>query len=48
MPDQPINFESEFLSRARYAKGKKTLQAILDATYDLIMGFGEQWNRKCT
>ncbi|WP_296277343.1 TetR/AcrR family transcriptional regulator [Pseudomonas sp. UBA7530] len=40
MPDQPINLENEFLSRARYAKGKKTLQAILDATYDLIIEEG--------
>lgn len=40
MPDQPISFESEFLNRARYAKGKMTLQAILDATYDLIVEEG--------
>lgn len=31
---------SEFLNRARYPKGRKTLQAILDATYDLIIAEG--------
>ena len=28
--------ENSFLARARYGKGKRTLQAILDATYELI------------
>ncbi|MBF7731568.1 TetR/AcrR family transcriptional regulator [Pseudomonas sp. N040] len=34
------SFENQFLHRARYAKGRQTLQAILDATYDLIIAEG--------
>jgi len=33
-------FESSFLTRARYPKGRRTLQTILDATYDLIISEG--------
>lgn len=36
LADTEISAENSFLSRARYAKGKKTLQAILDATYEVI------------
>jgi len=32
--------KSSFLDRARYPKGRKTLQAILDATYELIIADG--------
>jgi AcrR family transcriptional regulator len=32
--------KNSFLDRARYAKGRKTLQAILDATYELIISDG--------
>jgi len=32
--------KSSFLDRARYPKGRKTLQAILDATYELIVTDG--------
>jgi AcrR family transcriptional regulator len=32
--------ENSFVSRARYPKGKKSLQAILDATYDIIVSEG--------
>ncbi|MBF7731557.1 TetR/AcrR family transcriptional regulator [Pseudomonas sp. N040] len=32
--------ENTFLDRARYPKGRKTLQAILDATYELIIAEG--------
>lgn len=32
--------ENTFLGRARYAKGRQTLQAILDATYALIISEG--------
>jgi AcrR family transcriptional regulator len=32
--------ENTFLDRARYPKGRKTLQAILDATYELIIADG--------
>lgn len=35
-----IDVKSSFLDRARYPKGRKTLQAILDATYDLIIADG--------
>lgn len=31
---------NSFLDRARYPKGRKTLQAILDATYELIVAEG--------
>ncbi|MGI9325187.1 MAG: TetR/AcrR family transcriptional regulator [Pseudomonadales bacterium] len=34
------NVENSFLSRARYPKGKKRLQAILDATYDIVISQG--------
>ncbi len=34
---EPVN---SFLDRARYPKGRKTLQAILDATYELIIAHG--------
>lgn len=33
-------FENKFLGRARYPKGRQTLQAILDATYALIITDG--------
>ena len=33
-------FENKFLGRARYPKGRQTLQAILDATYALIISEG--------
>jgi AcrR family transcriptional regulator len=32
--------ENTFLDRARYPKGRKTLQAILDATYELVVAEG--------
>lgn len=34
------DFENEFLRRARYGKGRQTLQTILDATYELIIAEG--------
>ena len=40
MTDTVPQFESSFLRRARYAKGRRTLQTILDATYDLIVSEG--------
>ena len=41
MSDQSaLNFENSFLARARYPKGKKRLQAILDATYDIVITEG--------
>ena len=41
MPNQPEpDVENSFLSRARYPKGKKRLQAILDATYDIVISEG--------
>lgn len=40
MSGKPLDFESSVLKRARYPKGKRTLQAILDATYDLIISEG--------
>lgn len=40
MPDSSLDFESSFLQRARYPKGKRTMQTILDATYDLIISEG--------
>ena len=35
-PESSDDSENSFLARARYGKGKRTLQAILDATYELI------------
>lgn len=35
-----LNFENSFLARARYPKGRKRLQAILDATYDIVITQG--------
>lgn len=32
--------ENSFLSRARYPKGKRSLQAILDATYEIVTSEG--------
>lgn len=41
MSDQSaLNFENSFLARARYPKGKKRLQAILDAIYDIVITEG--------
>jgi AcrR family transcriptional regulator len=41
MAEQPtLDFENSFLSRARYPKGKKRLQAILDATYEIVISEG--------
>lgn len=41
MSDQSaLNFENSFLDRARYPKGKKRLQAILDAIYDIVITEG--------
>lgn len=41
MAKQPSdNVENSFLSRARYPKGKRRLQAILDATYDIVISEG--------
>lgn len=39
---EQLNSEAEnsFMSRARYPKGKKSLKAILDATYDIIISQG--------
>ena len=31
---------NSFLSRARYPKGRKSLQAILDATYEIVTSEG--------
>jgi len=37
MPEQALTSEdNSFLSRARYPKGKRSLQAILDATYEIV------------
>ena len=38
--DFMTNSDNSFLARARYPKGRKTLQAILDATYELIIAEG--------
>jgi AcrR family transcriptional regulator len=35
-----LNEDNSFLSRARYPKGKQRLQAILDATYDIVISEG--------
>ena len=35
-----VNENNSFLSRARYPKGKKRLQAILDATYEIVTSEG--------
>ena len=41
MSEQPaLEIENSFLSRARYPKGKKRLQAIFDATYDIVASEG--------
>ena len=40
MPDLFADSDNQFLDRARYAKGRKTLQAILNAAYDLIIAEG--------
>jgi hypothetical protein len=41
MSEQPISTEeSSFLSRARYSKGKRCLQAILNATYEIVVSGG--------
>ncbi len=41
MSEQPsLNIENSFLSRARYPKGRRRLQAILDATYDIVISEG--------
>jgi len=41
MSEKPtLNLENSFLSRARYPKGKKRLQAILDATHDIVISEG--------
>lgn len=41
MSDQPaLNVENSFLARARYPKGKKRLQKILDATYEIVISEG--------
>ena len=34
------NVENNFLSRARYPKGKKRLRAILDSTYEIVISEG--------
>ena len=40
-PNSPhLTVENSFLSRARYPKGKRRLQAILDATYDIVISEG--------
>jgi AcrR family transcriptional regulator len=41
MSEQPaLEDENSFLARARYPKGRKSLQAILDATYDIVISEG--------
>ena len=41
MSEQPaLHVENSFLSRARYPKGKRRLQAILDATYHIVISEG--------
>ncbi len=41
MSDAPTQVEeNSFLSRARYPKGKRSLQAILDATYEIVVSEG--------
>lgn len=41
MSDSPTQLEeNSFLSRARYPKGKRSLQAILDATYEIVTSEG--------
>ena len=35
-----LTVDNSFLSRARYPKGKRSLQAILDATYDIVISEG--------
>lgn len=41
LKEQPtLNFENSFLARARYPKGKRRLQAILDATYEIVISEG--------
>jgi AcrR family transcriptional regulator len=34
------HFQNSFLARARYPKGKRRLQAILDATFDIVVSEG--------
>ena len=34
------HFQNSFLARARYPKGKRRLQAILDATFDIVVREG--------
>ena len=41
MSEQPaFEVENSFLSRARYPKGKRRLQAILDAMYEIVISDG--------
>ncbi len=40
MSGKLLDFNSSVLTRGRYPKGKRTLQLILDATYDLIIAEG--------
>lgn len=40
MTKQNLRLKNSFLDRARYAKGRRTLQAILDATYELVISGG--------
>ncbi len=40
MLDQPKDANISFLRLARYAKGRKTLQAILDALYEIVISEG--------
>jgi AcrR family transcriptional regulator len=40
MSESRLDFEPSILARARYPKGRRTLQAILDATYDVVIEEG--------
>ncbi|MBK9665943.1 MAG: TetR/AcrR family transcriptional regulator [Gammaproteobacteria bacterium] len=40
MPNQTLDVENSFLRRARYPKGRRTLQAIMNATYEIVISEG--------